>query len=94
MLVHSLSPVVFPLHVQSDPAHSWVCLGLDEDMVVHGSKHPKTSPIRYDIDALDPSKDPVPPVAPFVRNHELADRLVTLTFRKFRNDIKSIFRVF
>ena len=93
-LIDGLSPVVFPLHIQSEPADPRISFGFQKDMIVQGSKGPSSAVVRINIDALDPPKDPVSPVAPFIRNHELADRLVALAFRKFSYDIESILGTF
>jgi hypothetical protein len=86
--------MILPFDVQADPADSRFGSGFDQDMIVHGSKHAPATPVWRDIDALDPPKDSVSPIAPFIGDHELPDRLVSLRFWKFGDDIEPILGAF
>src|SRR5687767_14872877 len=75
--------MVFLLYVEPDPADLGVRFCLQDDRIVDPTKDSPAAPGGVDVDALNPPKDAVAPVAPFVREHELSDEPWPLGFSDF-----------
>ena len=76
----SLRGRIVQFDVEPQAHDAWRAAGERVDMIVQRAKYAATSYGRFDVNALDPPELAVAPVAPFVRDHELADRTARVVF--------------
>ena len=71
----AMACVVVLIDVKSQPADIRFGLGERADVIVHRTEDAPAAGTRMDVHALDPPEDAVTQVAPFIRDHRLADDL-------------------
>jgi hypothetical protein len=89
LTIHRLSDVVVLLDVETDSTHIVTGSHIAKERFVHAPIHALAAPGRRDIDALDPPKCGIAPVAPLVCDEQLSDD-GRFFFGQFRDQIKSL----
>ena len=84
-LVGASRPVVLGVHVEPQAANVFPQLRPPVDVLEQRAKQAALPVLRRDIDALNPPKRAVPPITPFVRDHQLAHELGTVCLRQLCN---------
>jgi hypothetical protein len=82
--------MIVPLYVEPDSTHGWIHFGLFLDVMMESSEYSSTSPFWWDIHTLYPPEHAIPPVTPFIGDHELPYHLCTMGVSMFRDDIEPV----
>ena len=72
-LIDGLSGAIVLLHVEPNSTDLWVSLCKSYGVVMYGAVDTAAAPGWHDVHALDPPKDAVAPIAPFICDHQLSE---------------------
>ena len=72
--IDPLGDGVVLLDVETDAGHVPLAFSFPQHVVVQLFEHAASSPFLFDVHALQPPKDAIPPVAPFKGDQHLPDR--------------------
>ena len=83
-LLDALPPgMIVLLYVEPNSTDLWVSLCSSHSVVVYGAVDTVATPGWRDIHALDPPKDAVAPITPFIGDHQLPEQLAAVGLFQF-----------
>ncbi len=86
IVVGGLGSLIVLFDVESKATHIGPVFGEPSNVLVHAAIDPLPSKFLFDVDALDPPKVAISPVAPFFRHHQAGNHL----FFNFADQVKTL----